>query len=109
MMSGSTYSTSLSPASLSGTASADAGGSQSSEYPQLKRLCDDFGLQVSQPTRDEQGARRRSFGLVEQHLKKERCLTPFFPSMSQLEAFVTDNLVDILHDYFFGEHQNATV
>lgn len=105
-MSESLYSAKLTPTIFRSQECAGSCGGEFTKYPQLQRLCDDFGLHISRPARrHSQPSAPESFGLVEQHPEKERCLTPFFPSLSQLEAFVADNLVDILHDYFFGEQE----
>jgi hypothetical protein len=78
-----------------------------SVYPQLERLCQDFGLQILSAPDGDHEPDSRFFGLAEQHLNGTRYLTPVFPTLSQLERFVVDNTVDILHSYFFGEPAEA--
>ncbi len=74
-------------------------------YPHLERLCEDFGLVVAKGV-DARGAKAASadaVSLAVNYVEKTQYLTPLFSSMRQLEAFVADNMVDILHGYLCGD------
>lgn len=84
------------------------------QLPQLSRLCKDFGLHVL-PWREkishaeEVGANGYCYRLatakteIPGKIDDFQFLTPPFKSMSELETYVFDNMVDILHDYLFSE------
>lgn len=65
----------------------------------IERLCVDFGLEVLRGSETNKGA----FSLAVKCDENFQRLTPHFPSIAQLEAFVADNMVDILHNYLCGE------
>ncbi len=75
------------------------------QYPNIDRLCRDFGLQVNQlpETGGAPAPGRKAFALTVQQSPAEPFLTPLFSSMSQLETFVAENMVDILHSYLCGD------
>ena len=84
------------------------------QLPQLSRLCKDFGLHVL-PWRekitnaDQVGAHGYSYRLATTRtdlpakLDDFQFLTPPFKTMAELETYVFDNMVDILHHYLFNE------
>jgi len=79
--------------------------SEFESYPNLDRLCADFGLVVAKGV-DARGAKAASadaVSLAVNYVEKTQYLTPLFSSMRQLEAFVADNMVDILHGYLCGD------
>lgn len=82
--------------------------------PQLTRLCKDFGLHVlpwrEKTTHTSQlGAHGYCYRLATAKTESPskiddfQFLTPPFTSMNELETFVFDNMVDILHNYLFSE------
>lgn len=82
-----------------------AGDRNERRYPHIERLCTDFGLQVAKcPDADGmQPSGSSAFSLAVHYVGNTQYLTPLFSSMRQLEAFVADNMVDILHGYLCGD------
>jgi hypothetical protein len=74
-------------------------------YPHIERLCEDFGLVVVEgvDAREAKTSSASAVSLAVNYVEKTQYLTPLFASMRQLEAFVADNMVDILHGYLCGD------
>lgn len=85
---------------------------QESIYPNLMRFCLDFKFRVQQlliqPDRDGD-APQTALMLMSQDEgdAHAEAITPAFDTLEQLERYVDDNQVDILHDYLFGLEQQA--
>jgi len=85
---------------------------EETRYPLLTRLCLDFGLQILQlhPRVFSLLSRQWVPGPVEYILACKAPdnvhwyrMTPTYPSLSELTAYVKHHEVDILHDYLFGD------
>lgn len=73
------------------------------DYPSLHKLSRDFGLCLVR----RQAAGRNTldhFLVVDGEGENAEKLTPVFASEAELEAYATDNMIDILHRYL-GEEQ----
>lgn len=80
---------------------------QSSAYPTLARLAEDFNMQVTQELGDD---RRSVFALaepVEVNKAAMERLSPRCDSLQALEQFAKDNITDLLHSYLFGDSELA--
>lgn len=75
---------------------------QESRFPHLLRLSMDFSFQVLEVTSDT--ARHKHFVLVTGDYRQIDIepITPVFSTLSELNEYVGNNMVDILHDYLFG-------
>ncbi|WP_111642434.1 hypothetical protein [Marinimicrobium alkaliphilum] len=84
---------------------------QESNYPQLMRMCMDFDFRVLQlmhrPANDTEGA-RYAFVLTTRDYRADEkaAITPSLASLAELDAYVSQHQVDILHDYLFGYVEN---
>jgi len=74
-------------------------------YPQLIRLRDDFGLVVMHTTTNK-GATEEQYFLSDKKTpakqastNKNTALTPIFNSLSGLENYCEENILDLLHRY----------
>ncbi|MDQ2076498.1 hypothetical protein [Marinimicrobium sp. ABcell2] len=78
---------------------------QTTNYPNLMRLCLDFDFCVIQLLhKTSVPSASKSFVLTTQDYRTTptAAITPAFANMTQLEDYVTHHQVDILHDYLFG-------
>ncbi|MDO3387373.1 hypothetical protein QWI17_16145 [Gilvimarinus sp. SDUM040013] len=85
---------------------------QESIYPNLMRFCLDFKFKVLQlllSPESETAAPRRVVVLTKADFSGDPdfAITPAFSELEQLEHYVCDNQVDILHDYLFGVDEAA--
>jgi len=74
--------------------------------PQLHRLNADFGFIVvalSGSTSTPKEYVLCEMGLDDSSTDAAKRVTPEFHSLSELEAFTTENVVDILNKYLFGD------
>lgn len=78
---------------------------QSTNYPNLTRLCLDFDFRVIQILHDSPTpTESKSFVVVAHDYRTTTpiaAITPACTSLEQLEEYITKHLVDILHDYLF--------
>lgn len=82
-----------------GESGSRSGGGLEPACSHIERLCVDFGLEVLRGSATNKAA----FSLAVKCGENFQRLTPHFPSMPQLETFVADNMVDILHNYLCSE------
>ncbi|MBU2886635.1 hypothetical protein KO507_12755 [Gilvimarinus agarilyticus] len=80
---------------------------QESIYPNLMRFCLDFKFKVLQlllSPASETAAPARVVVMTKADFTGDPdcAITPAFTELEQLERYVADNQVDILHDYLFG-------
>ncbi len=79
--------------------------SEDSKLPQLYRLCSDFGFAVLGLCKDSATPKKYvlcEVGLVKgDHYESEK-VTPEFDSLSELESYTENNVVDIVQKYLFG-------
>lgn len=80
---------------------------QESIYPNLMRFCLDFKFKVLQllfnaPTLTAAPIKVVVMTRADYSGDPSSAITPAFADLDQLERYVTDNQVDILHDYLFG-------
>jgi hypothetical protein len=80
---------------------------QEAIYPSLMRFCLDFKFKVLQllfsaPNSQSAPVKVIVMAQAEYNGDPAAAITPAFTSLSQLERYVADNQVDILHDYLFG-------
>ncbi len=74
-------------------------------YPQLIRLRDDFGLTVMHTTTNDETTDDQYFltdqktPAKQESTNKSGELTPTFSSLSDLEDYCADNILDLLHRY----------
>ncbi|UTF61647.1 hypothetical protein [Gilvimarinus sp. DA14] len=84
---------------------------QESIYPTLMRFCLDFKFKVLQVLFAPQEGSPPSKMLVMTRAdyagNTEGVITPAFTQLEQLERYVCDNQIDILHDYLFGVDELA--
>lgn len=95
----------LSPTQLLGSREIRFLDRQTSNYPNLMRLCLDFDFCVVQLLhKTKVPAASKSFVLTTQDYRTtpSAAITPAFANLNQLEDYVTHHQVDILHDYLFG-------
>lgn len=80
---------------------------EDSNLPQLHRLYTDFGFAVVGLC--ESTSTPKNYVLCEVGLDKReqstKRVTPEFQSLSELEAYTAEHVVDILQKYLFGEDQ----
>lgn len=79
---------------------------ESSNLPQLHRLCSDFGFAVL--GMNERSATPKKYvlcdvGLVVGGKDLPEKATPEFASLAELEEFAVENVVDIVQSYLFGD------
>lgn len=78
---------------------------QSTNYPNLMRLCLDFDFCVLQLLHNSEAPTEgKSFVVAAQDYRTAptAAITPACASLEQLEEYITHHMVDILHDYLFG-------
>lgn len=95
----------LSPDALLGSREIRFLDRQSTNYPNLMRLCLDFDFCVLQLLHDSTvPAEGKPFVVATQDYRTTptAAITPACTSLEQLEEYITHHLVDILHDYLFG-------
>lgn len=84
---------------------------QESIYPTLMRFCLDFKFKVLQvlftPQGDAPPGKMLVMARAEYNGNTEGVITPAFTQLEQLERYVCDNQIDILHDYLFGVDELA--
>lgn len=78
------------------------------KLPQLHRLCNDFGFAVLGLC--ESSATPKKYvlcevGLVRGGKEIPEKVSPEFSSLIELEAFASDNVVDIVQKYLFGDEE----
>jgi len=83
---------------------------QESIYPNLMRLCLDFNFKVLQllfsaPDSAAAPVKVVVMTYADYSGDPSSAITPAFSDLEQLERYVLDNQVDILHDYLFGLDQ----
>ena len=78
---------------------------QESKYPQLTRLCCDFDFHTLEviTTEDDMPIKRFLLAAQSYPSKETQAITPGFAKLSELEKHVNTDMVNILHDYLFGE------
>lgn len=74
-------------------------------YPQLAKLCKDFGLKISPQPFGDWGD---NIGYQLLSPETDTKLSPIFQSMPELETYADKNMVDILHKHLF-EAPRATL
>lgn len=95
----------LTPSTLLGSREIRFLDRQTSNYPNLMRLCLDFDFCVVQLMhKTKVPAASQSFLLTTKDYRTtaSAAITPAFANLAQLENYVTHHQVDILHDYLFG-------
>lgn len=85
---------------------------QESSYPNLMRFCLDFKFKVLQllfsaPNTEAAPVKVVVLTRADYSGDPNSAITPAFADLNQLERYVTDNQVDILHDYLFGVDELA--
>lgn len=75
---------------------------QESTYPQLMRMCLDFDFRVLQIPPGPDSHKQFVLSAGDLLSANDAAMTPPFESLSQLDAYVARNQVDILHHYLFG-------
>lgn len=77
---------------------------QESSYPNLARLCMDFGFRVFETLHRDGDTPSKAVLLVSSDYSnlESGAITPCFADLKTLEAHVEYHMVDILHDYLFG-------
>ncbi|WP_339896660.1 hypothetical protein [uncultured Gilvimarinus sp.] len=85
---------------------------QESSYPNLMRFCLDFKFKVLQllfspPDSDAAPIKVVVMTRADYSGDPNSAITPAFADLNQLERYVADNQVDILHDYLFGVEELA--
>ncbi|WP_020209845.1 hypothetical protein [Gilvimarinus chinensis] len=84
---------------------------QESIYPTLMRFCLDFKFKVLQvllpPLNDAPPGKMLIMVRADYNGDAEGVITPAFAQLEQLERYVCDNQIDILHDYLFGVDELA--
>ncbi len=75
---------------------------QESRFPHLLRLSMDFSFQVLEVAAESSFGKH--FVLVTGDYRQVDIepITPVFSTLSELNEYVGNNMVDILHDYLFG-------
>ncbi len=75
---------------------------QESRFPHLLRLSLDFSFQVLEVA--SSSSQGNHFVLVTGDYRQTEIepITPVFSTLSELNEYVGNNMVDILHDYLFG-------
>lgn len=80
---------------------------EDSNLPQLHRLYTDFGFTVV--ALSDSTSTPKKYVLCEMGLDKNEAssceVTPQFPSLSDLEAYTNEHVVEILQKYLFGEEE----
>lgn len=83
--------------------------SEDSQLPQLYRLCSDFGFAVL--GFNKSSATPKEYVLCEVDLANgvdshTQEVTPKFASLTELEAHASENVVEIVQKYLFGDDDN---
>lgn len=77
--------------------------SQSHPHPQLQRLCNDFGLSIS----NTRSSGKKHIYLYDRH--QDTALSPLFERLSNLEAYVDEHLISILMEYVDEQQSNGQI
>jgi hypothetical protein len=84
--------------------------SEGSKFPQLHRLCTDFGFAVIGINENSATPKRYvlcEVGLVKGGKHAPDKVTPEFTSLIQLEAYTSEHVVEIVQKYLFGDEENS--
>tara|TARA_B100000446_G_scaffold75853_1_gene71751 strand:+ start:27774 stop:28100 length:327 start_codon:yes stop_codon:yes gene_type:complete len=75
---------------------------EESRFPHLQRLSLDFSFQVLEIALTSKP--EKHFALVTDDYRSTELesITPHFSTLAELNEYVGDNMIDILHDYLFG-------
>lgn len=82
--------------------------SEDSNLPQLYRLYTDFGFAVIAMSNSSSTPKNYALcevGLDRNTTTKAKKVSPEFSSLSELEAYTADNVVEILEKYMFGDEK----
>lgn len=77
---------------------------QETQFPHLMRLSMDFSFCVLEQLHNNTEQPEHTFTLVTNDYRTtdEAPITPSFDSLMELNEYVGENMVEILHDYLFG-------
>lgn len=80
---------------------------EESNFPHLQRLVLDFKLRVLECLAQSPDLNRRYLLAGDYFTTGNDSITPTFSSLTELNAYVGEHMVDILHDYLFGVDETA--
>lgn len=75
---------------------------QESLFPHLLRLSLDFNFHVLEVLKNAPAEAKQYILAADDFLNGTGAVTPAFPSLQELNQYVGETMVDILHDYLFG-------
>lgn len=75
---------------------------EESRFPHLLRLSLDFSFQVLEVVLTTEPEKRFVLVTDDYRSTELESITPQFSTLAELNDYVGDNMIDILHDYLFG-------
>lgn len=81
---------------------------EESLFPHLLRLSLDFNFRVLECLGRTPEAAKQYLLAADDFTSGTETITPVFPSLKELNQYVGEHMIDILHDYLFGAAEEDT-